>query len=217
MKSSCCHSNLHYRENHQSVCVNQNCKNYLGDIDFLYTPRTWNNIFAFFLFIFIFLFTFNDYSFDKNPVKNSADALLKLHQSKPLTEESLKEELKEQDVVCRDQVFAQIQIESGHMTSYLFQRTNNFLGMRFPFKRPTHACGIFLPESDTIIIGTQKELKKYSGQNHYAVYACWQDCVKDYKAWQSEYFKITEKYLSFLGNVYAEDPAYIVKIKSMSK
>ena len=89
--------------------------------------------------------------------------------------------------------------------------------MRYPFKRKTSACGLFLPESDTIIFGSQKELRKYSGQNHYAVYACWQDCLKDYKLWQDEYFKIAEKYLSFLGARYAEDADYVKKIKGMLK
>ena len=89
--------------------------------------------------------------------------------------------------------------------------------MRYPFKRQTSALGIYLPESDSVIIGSQKDMRKYSSQNNYAVYACWQDCVKDYKFWQDEYFKITEKYLSFLGSCYAEDTQYVNKIKVLMK
>jgi hypothetical protein len=217
MKSNCCHSNLNIQENGQNICINEKCENYLSSIDFLYKDRIWNNLFALFLFIFIFLFTFNDYSFNKNPITNSKDALLKMHQNEPLTESNLKAELKDQEVVCREAVFAQIQIESAHMTSFLFLKTNNFFGMRFPFKRSTQAVGLYLPESDTIIYGTQKDLKKFASKNNYAVYGCWQDCVKDYKLWQNECFKVTEKYLAFLGTYYAEDEAYVSKIKGMIK
>src|SRR5437773_10576737 len=109
MKSSCCHSELFYQENNQSVCINKSCKNYLSHITFLYSPRYWNNLFALFFFAFIFLFTFNDYSYNKNPIANSKDALLKLHQNEPLTDDNLKLELKNQDIVCCEQVFAKIQ------------------------------------------------------------------------------------------------------------
>jgi len=143
--------------------------------------------------------------------------MLQIHLSQPLTDENLKRELNTQNVICAEQVYAQVHIESANMTSFLYQKTNNLVGMRYPFKRKTCAIGLFLPESDTIIYGTQKELRKYSTQNHYAVYSCWQDCVKDYKFWQDEYFKIAERYLSFLGARYAEDAEYAKKIKGMLK
>jgi len=89
--------------------------------------------------------------------------------------------------------------------------------MRYPFKRNTSAIGIFLPESDTIIMGSAKDLKKYSQKNQYAVFATWQDCLKDYKLWQDECFKLKEKYLAFLGSNYAEDGDYVKKINSIKK
>ena len=217
MKSSCCHSKLVHKENENSICLNQECKNYLGHIEFHYGPRYWNNLFALFFFVFIFLFTFEDFSYNKNAITDAEDAMLQLHLNQPLTDENLKDEIKEQNIVCNKEVFAQIQIESGHLNSFLCKRTNNLLGMRYPFKRKTAACGLFLPESDTIILGSQKDLKKYASQNNYAVYACWQDCVKDYKYWQDQNFKITEKYLSFLGAHYAEDADYVKKIKGMMR
>ena len=217
MKSSCCHSQLIHVENNRSVCLNSNCENYLGPIPFTYSPRFWNNLFAVFFFAFIFLFTFEDFSYNRNPIKNTAEALLKIQQNEPFTVDNLKLELKNLDVICKDEVFAQLQIESGHMTSYLFLKTNNLCGMRYPFKRTTAAIGIFLPESNTIVNGSQKELKKYSQQNNYAVYATWQDCLKDYKLWQDECFKLKEKYLSFLGTYYAEDTDYVQKIKEIRK
>jgi uncharacterized FlgJ-related protein len=137
--------------------------------------------------------------------------------SKPLSKENLRLELDEQNILCPDEVFAQILIESGHLESYLSKKVNNLLGMRYPFRRQTTAIGIYLPDSDQIIIGTQKELKKYHNKNHYAVYENWQECVKDYKLWQDECFKLTDKYLAFLGMYYAEDTKYVEKIKSMSR
>ncbi|MBK5285060.1 MAG: hypothetical protein JJE25_06625, partial [Bacteroidia bacterium] len=63
--------------------------------------------------------------------------------------------------------------------------------------------------------GSSATLKKFSSQNQYAVYACWQDAVKDYKLWQDEYFRLAERYLHFLGNVYATDSSYEKKIRSV--
>jgi hypothetical protein len=197
--------------------MNPKCENYLGSVPFTYQPRIWNNLFAFFFFVFIFLFTFNDYSFNKNAITDSADALLKIQQNEPLTEDNLMIELKNQEVICRNEVFAQLKIESGHLTSFLTLKTNNLCGMRYPSKRTTAAIGIFLPESNTIIKGTQKELRKFCQKNNYAVYATWQDCVKDYKLWQDECFKLKEKYLAFLGNNYAEDADYVQKINTIKK
>src|SRR5690348_5554328 len=98
MKSNCCHSNLHILENGQHICVNAECENYLSSVKFLYKDRIWNNVFALFLFIFIFLFTFNDYSFNKAAITNSSDALSRMHPNKPLTEENLMSELKDQQI-----------------------------------------------------------------------------------------------------------------------
>jgi len=99
MKSSCCHSHLIHAENNRNVCLNTSCENYLGSIPFTYTPRVWNKLFAFFFFGFIFLFTFNDYSYNQNPITNSAEALLKIQQNEPLTDDNLKLELKSLDVI----------------------------------------------------------------------------------------------------------------------
>ena len=88
--------------------------------------------------------------------------------------------------------------------------------MRYPAKRKTIACGIYLPAKDTIIMGTQAELRKFSAQNNYAVYATWQDAVADYKIWQESNFKMTDRYLEFLGKVYAEDSLYVSKIRKMT-
>lgn len=181
----------------------------------LYSSRRWNNVFFAFFFIFFFILTFNDFSYSGS-TKNITIQNCPVKDSKPLTEENLRKELDLNHVICPDQVYAQIMIESGNLSSFLTKRTNNLLGMRFPYRRETAAVGIFLPSSNLIIKGTQSELKKYSKQNNYAVFTTWEDCIRDYKYWQEQSFNLTEIYLEFLGNHYAEDSLYVKKIKRIA-
>ena len=215
MKTSCCHSKKVQLEKEILVCMNQNCSNFMAP-SMPYSARRWNSIFFAFFFIFLFMLSYNDYSYD-NKSLDTVELRPKLIELCPLNAENLRNELDANHIICPKQVYAQIMIESGHLNSFLCKRTNNLLGMRYPIKRTTTAIGIFLPASNLIIKGTQAELKKYSNQNNYAVYENWQDCVKDYKLWQEQSFKLTELYLAFLGNCYAEDPLYVSKIKSMAK
>jgi hypothetical protein len=182
----------------------------------MYSVRRWNNVFFVFFFFFFFILTFNDFSYNSSSV-TLIDRTSKAKISKPLTPENLRAELILNHIICPEQVYAQVMIESAHLTSFLTRRTNNILGMRYPFKRTSSACGIFLPDSNLIINGTKAEFKKYRSQNNYAVYASWEDCIKDYKYWQDESFKLTERYLTFLANYYAEDTLYIQKIKSIAR
>ena len=215
MKTSCCHSKKIHVQKEYVLCMNEECENFMLPTVSKASSKLVNTVFALSFFIF-FLVSFNDFSYNG---KVTASSLPKtsVKDILPLSEENLRRELDSNHIICQEQVFAQIMIESGHLNSYLAKRANNLLGMRFPFKRKTSAIGIFLPESNLVIKGTQEELKKYRTQNHYAVYANWQDCVKDYKYWQDQSFKLTERYLSFLGENYAEDPLYIAKIKQLSK
>jgi len=217
MKTSCCRKKNYLLEGNAIVCTNSNCESYLRSTT-LFNSRNWNNIFATFFFIFFFIFSFDDFSFSGDLGENQLRSReYTMEKVVPLTKESLRIELDEQHVICPEQVYAQILIESAHLESYLTKRTNNLLGMRFPFRRQTKAIGIYLPESNLIIKGTQAELRKYSNQNHYAVFENWQECISDYRLWQDECFKLTERYLSFLGKYYAEDTRYVEKIKLLSK
>src|SRR5262249_9089983 len=134
-----------------------------------------------------------------------------------LSAESLHNEISELNMVCPEEAYAQMLLESGNLTSFLTKRINNMLGMRFPFRRSTTAIGLYLPDRDTVIYGDAALLKKYGRQNNYAVYDSWQDAVKDYKLWQNEYFRLGERYLQFLGNFYAEDSGYEAKIRTVMK
>lgn len=134
-----------------------------------------------------------------------------------LNEENLLEEIKAQGIICEKHVMAQAKLESLHLTSHLCRRANNIFGMRYPGRRPTTAIGVYLQGKDKIIYGTREELRPYLTMATYAVYASWQDAVKDYKLWQDNAFKVEEKYLSFLNRIYAEDSSYVAVVRKMAK
>ena len=218
MKTSCCHTKNYRLEMDSVLCLHETCENYLRETKLVERSRFWNSVFVFHFSVFFFILCSADFSFTTGTsVQTVPHNRTPKAEQKPLTKESLRQELDIQHVICPEQVYAQILIESGHLNSFLVSRTNNLLGMRYPFKRQTTAIGIFLPDENIVIKGTQEELKKYRNKNHYAVYASWQDCVGDYKFWQDNCFKLTERYLTFLGTYYAEDDQYVAKIKQLSK
>ncbi len=220
MKTSCCHSRKFIQEQNICVCTNERCPNYLLATP-LKTSVSFLQLSLGMILVFMILFCFQDNSVSECSIsdKRSLSGIISAsgNYSKPATRENVRLEIIEQNILCPDQAYAQVLIESAHLQSYLFKKTNNLLGMRFPFKRKTSAVGIFLPDKKEIIYGTQEELKKYSTQNHYAVYRNWEDSILDYKYWQDECFKVTDKYLSFLGAYYAEDEKYIEKIISLTQ
>jgi flagellum-specific peptidoglycan hydrolase FlgJ len=182
-----------------------------------FSSRRWNNFLFIFFFTLFIVVSLNDFSSrpsleisKRHPAKNSEII-------RPLTEENLKIVLNENHVICPEQVFAQIMIESGNLGSYLSKHTNNILGMRYPFKRQTTAIGIYIPSQNLVVKGSQEELKKYKKHSNYAVYENWEECVRDYKYWQEKSFNLTQLYLEFLGSLYAEDPLYVSKIKSVKR
>ena len=164
---------------------------------------------------FLVVFTSTDFSNINSETINKHQIELMKKMCVSLTRETLQSEIDELNILCPDEALAQIMLESGNLSSFLLARTNNMLGMRYAFRRATTATGIYLPAKDTIIYGCSTSLKKYASQNNYAVYACWQDAVKDYKLWQDEYFHLAERYLHFLGNIYAQDAGYENKIRSV--
>lgn len=200
---------------HQAVCTNRDCDHYYAPTSLEREFGKARKAIAISLFSFCLLFTFEDmsqagYNSD-NPVLSTLTP-----EAEEATLELVREELERQNVLCADQVLAQVKLESANLTSYLYGKTNNMFGMRYPAKRKTAACGIYLPAKGKIIYGTQDELRKYSGMNNYAVYDSWKDAIADYKLWQTANFNVKEKYTEFLGRVYAEDSLYASKIRKMS-
>jgi hypothetical protein len=98
-------------------------------------------------------------------------------------------------ILFPDTVMLQIRLESANLTSRLCLEDANLLGMHYPKKRPTTATG---------------RVKK----NGMAHYDCWQDCIRDYRAWQDFMYKGGD-YLNFLSRVYATDIYYVSKLKRL--
>jgi hypothetical protein len=220
MKTNCCRSAKIQKQKDGYICINPDCENYLCSTR-QGNSRNWTVItFGFFFALFIIL-SFNDFSSNSKIIFSSSfsnNNANKINHAgpRPLTKENLKLVLEENKIVCPDQVYAQIMVESGNLESFLARKTNNLLGMRYPAKRATSAVGIYLPTVKMVFKGTQKELRKFTRYNNYAVYENWEDCIQDYKLWQQKCFNLTELYLSFLGDYYAEDSMYVSKIKSFS-
>jgi hypothetical protein len=214
MKTKCCNTHEFLPFGNKVICINSDCKNYLEE-SILSSSHKWKAPIVVSIFIFGLLLSFNDFSMENNEQHANVFNLPWMHSE--LTMDILHQELVKHDILCPDIVYGQIKIESGNLTSSLFHRTNNMLGMRYPFKRNTTASGIYIPAQDTVIYGSRELLKKYRNTKNYAVYNSWSDAIKDYKLWQQNCFVSTERYLGFLGNVYAEDSAYINKIKIASR
>ncbi len=218
MKTSCCHSRQYQMADHETmICRNPDCTEFLHPTTPLAETKTWNLLFMGCFFVFFFIFTFYDYSSIDNQAVLHHD-LISIHSKTPkLTPENLRIEIHRLELLCPDEVYAQMLLESGYLNSFLTQKTNNLLGMRYPYKRKTTAIGLYLPDKQLVVLGDQKSLLKYRSENNYAVFANWKECVNDYKHWQDECFQLKDRYLNFLGKYYAEDVDYISKIKSMSK
>ena len=215
MKTKCCHTrHVHVIEN-RNICVNPACDHYL---EITSTYRDWKPVKYFLsisVFVFTLLFSFKDYS--SNELSRGTEMYSNLvPESKPLNMDNLLDEIIRQEILCHETVIAQFQLESAHLTSPLFRKTNNLMGMRYPAQRKTTACGIYLPGKNKVIKGNQEELRKYTRQNNYAVYSCWEDAVADYKQWQLYNYKLAENYLEFLGRVYAQDKQYVSKLRKMT-
>ena len=209
-RTKCCFTNHYLLNEGSAICTNSACTNYLGATEVMRRHRMKRLLTGAWLFLFLAVFTFDDYS---NPETSQFSVLKRIEV--PLTPENLSKELNRIKILCPKEVFAQMMLESGNLKSNILNRTNNMLGMRYPFRRKTMASGIYLPSKDTIIYGNASTLKKYASLNQYAVYDTWQDAVKDYKIWQDQHFSLNERYLLFLGNVYAEDSSYVKKIRQV--
>jgi mannosyl-glycoprotein endo-beta-N-acetylglucosaminidase len=219
-KTGCCETR-HYHDAHGSskvICLNKACENYLGYTNASYVSKKHFRVIAVAIAIFATAFFLNDYptTSHSNHISEASILFSNAEFPTPLTLENLALEIQNHGILCEDVVLAQMRIESGNLESFLLKKTNNMLGMRFPFQRNTTATGMFIPSKDTIIYGTQDDLRKYGRMNNYAVYDEWQDAVADYKMWQDYCFNTQKAYINFLGRVYAEDPGYVAKIKKMT-
>jgi hypothetical protein len=94
-------------------------------------------------------------------------------------------------------VMAQAIHESGNFNSKLFLENNNCLGMKNAMSRITSSQG---------------------EQNGYAYYTSWSECIYDRALYSATYLsnvKTEDEYYNFLGQYYAEDKDYVLKLKKI--
>lgn len=118
---------------------------------------------------------------------------------KPFDEDALIEAIEGCNLKYPYIVLAQAKLESANFTSKVFKQNNNMFGMRKARVRITAARG---------------EL------NTYAYYRDWVDCVYDYAMYQSSVMcnvSNENEYFAKLGARYAEDTAYVPKLKKIIK
>lgn len=114
------------------------------------------------------------------------------------SEEKLKEYLLDINVRFPHIVMAQAKLESNNFKSKIFRENHNMFGMKVATKRPT--------------------LNKGEEHNH-AYYDSWRESVLDYAFYQSAYLfdlKTENDYYDYLAGSYAEDPNYIIKVRSIA-
>ena len=215
MKTGCCNSKNVMQLESKAVCLNADCSNYLQETSLhRSTSKLMKGSIVLLVIMFHLLWPTDEIIQANNSVVPEI-TMIKL--TPEFSPENLLAELEKSEVFCANEVFAQMKLETGSFKSGLLRETNNLMGMRYPFSRPTVACGIYLPERDQIIYEKDRDqLRKYAKENHYAVYSSWQDAVADYKLWQEYNFNGRERYLKFLGAVYAEDTLYVSKIRRIA-
>lgn len=109
-------------------------------------------------------------------------------------------EIRKHNIEFSDIVFCQAILESGHFKSKIAKNNNNLFGMRHPQKRKTESRG-----------------SRYK----YAIFDNWQDSVKDYKLWQTNFLKnryiSRSAYMNYIENTYCGYSNYILNLNKIHK
>ena len=153
---------------------------------------------------------FQDYKYGGNPYEEQIEEIVKVNQDvidlviyvhevgkQEISTERVLGLLDTLDVEHPHIVFAQMRLESGNFKSDLAKNNDNFFGMKYPRQRATMAQGV---------------------DRGYAYYRSWSYSVLDYAIWQRRYASglTEEEYLEMLSEKYAEDKAYVRKVKSIA-
>src|SRR5437588_493973 len=115
MRTCCCHTKHYKTENQSVICMNRNCSNYLATTRLL-SKAALKLFNASLLFAFILCFCKNDYSsvsrtYGSHSCLSEAN-ITKIKRLIPCTDATLKAEIQEKKIICPDEVYAQIVIES---------------------------------------------------------------------------------------------------------
>lgn len=93
-----------------------------------------------------------------------------------------------------DIVYAQCLLETGNLKSTSFTYTHNCFGMKYAYRRPTLAVGVYLG---------------------HARFNSWKESIADYAIWQSIFARnlTREEYFKYLDNVYSINKSYMKILK----
>ena len=126
------------------------------------------------------------------------EKVLLVQEANKFSQEKFVSKLKELNFKYPHIVMAQAMLETGSFKSVVFKQNNNLFGMKEATSR----------------------LNLCKGTEHgHASYSTWEDSVLDYALWCTAYAskaQTEEQYYQILSEVgYAENPAYIQKLKEM--
>jgi len=125
------------------------------------------------------------------------EKILILEQAMAFSEEKLINSIGKLNFKYPHIVYAQSLVETGNFTSKIFKENNNLFGMREAKVRLNLALGT---------------------QYNHAYYDSWENSLMDYALYAASYLKdlnTEEKYFTYLGKNYAEDPNYVSKLKKI--
>jgi hypothetical protein len=149
-----------------------------------------------------FVLSFSFYLYGRiDQIRNLSDLekeilIIDINNRNDFNQEKLVTMLKDLNVRFPHIVVAQSRLETGGYKSRIFKENNNLFGMKQATVRVNTASGT---------------------QHNHAYYDTWRESVYDYAFYQTRYLsgaKTESEYLYVLGQSYAEDPNYVIKLKN---
>lgn len=148
------------------------------------------------------LVSFSSYLYGRiDQIRNLSDLekeilIIDINNRNEFTQDKLVTMLKDLNVRFPHIVVAQARLETGGYKSRIFKENNNLFGMKQATVRVNTASGT---------------------QHNHAYYDTWRESVYDYAFYQTRYLsgaKTESEYMYVLGQSYAEDPNYVIKLKN---
>src|SRR5438034_10898009 len=112
MKTKCCYTKNYTLKEDSIICTNTCCANYLSVTPLVKQNRVKRFLTASWLFLFLVVFTSNDFSNINSEEISKRQIELTKRMCVSLTRESLRNEMKELQIICADEAFAQMMLES---------------------------------------------------------------------------------------------------------
>jgi Mannosyl-glycoprotein endo-beta-N-acetylglucosaminidase len=172
---------------------------YKKDLDLIRFPY-WK--LSLYLVSFGFVLSFSSYLYGRiDQIRNLSDLekeilIIDINNRNDFNQDKLVTMLKDLNVRFPHIVVAQARLETGGYKSRIFKENNNLFGMKQATVRVNTASGT---------------------QHNHAYYDTWRESVYDYAFYQTRYLsgaKTESEYLYVLGQSYAEDPNYVIKLKN---